>query len=104
MPWLPEFVSAVELARVETRAAGLADPATQYVKALDRGDLHVLETVWPGHVVVHDPRRGEIRGHHKLHQYIRDNHSWFAARDTTVEEVATIRDGARAVLELVTHL
>jgi len=26
MPWFPDFVGAVELARSQTRAAGLADP------------------------------------------------------------------------------
>ena len=25
-----------------------------------------LETVWPGEVVVHDPRAGEVRGHQQL--------------------------------------
>ena len=34
MPWFPEFDSAVELARKQTRAAGLADPVAQYVAAL----------------------------------------------------------------------
>ena len=34
MPWFPEFVSAVELARQQTRAAGQADPVGQYFAAL----------------------------------------------------------------------
>ena len=34
MPWFPEFTSAVELARRQTRAAGRADPVTQYFTAL----------------------------------------------------------------------
>jgi hypothetical protein len=60
MPWFPEFVSAVELARLQTRAARQADPVGQYVDALNKGDTHLLETVWPGEVVVYDPplRRG----------------------------------------------
>ena len=33
MPWFPEFVSAVELARQQTRAAGQADPVGQYITA-----------------------------------------------------------------------
>ena len=48
MPWFPEFVSAVELARQQTRAAGQADPVGQYITALNEGDAHALETVWPG--------------------------------------------------------
>jgi len=60
MPWFPEFVSAVALARLQTRAARQADPVGQYVDALNKGDTHLLETVWPGEVVVYDPplRRG----------------------------------------------
>lgn len=45
MPWFPEFVSAVELARLQTRAARQADPVGQYVDALNKGDTHLLETV-----------------------------------------------------------
>jgi hypothetical protein len=45
MPWFPEFVSAVELARQQTRAAGQADPVGQYFTALNEGDAHTLETV-----------------------------------------------------------
>ena len=56
MPWFPDFVSAVELARRQTRAAGQADPVGQYFTALNRGDTHLLETAWPGEVVVYDPR------------------------------------------------
>ena len=43
MPWFPDFVAAVELARRQTRAAGEADPVAQYFAALDRGDAHALE-------------------------------------------------------------
>jgi hypothetical protein len=55
VPWLPDFVSAAELARGQTGAAGRADPVGQYFAALTEGDTHVLETVWPGEVVVYDP-------------------------------------------------
>lgn len=33
MPWFPEFTSAVEQARLQTRAAGHADPVGQYFAA-----------------------------------------------------------------------
>jgi len=56
MPWFPDFVSAMELARQQTHAAGQADPVGQYFAALNRGDSRVLETTWPGEVVVYDPR------------------------------------------------
>ena len=67
MPWFPDFASAVALARKQTRAEGQADPVGQYFKALNEGDARSLETVWPGEVVVYDPRAGEIRGHRELH-------------------------------------
>ena len=47
MPWLPDFTNALELARLQTRAAGQADPVAQYVAALNSGDTHALEAVWP---------------------------------------------------------
>ena len=46
MPWFPDFVGAVELARREVRAAGRDDPVGQYVAALNDGDARVLETTW----------------------------------------------------------
>ncbi len=38
MPWFPEFTSAVELARSQTRAAGQGDPVGQFFTALNKGD------------------------------------------------------------------
>ncbi len=49
-PWFPEFYSAVQLARGQTRATGLADPVGQYFGALNTGDIRDLQTVWPGEV------------------------------------------------------
>jgi hypothetical protein len=45
MPWFPDFASAVEPARRQTRAAGKADPVGQYFAALNEGDTRALETV-----------------------------------------------------------
>jgi hypothetical protein len=64
MPWFPDFVGAVELVRRQARAAGHADPVGQYFTALNKGDTHVLETVWPGEVVVYDPRACRTRNPH----------------------------------------
>ena len=104
MPWFPEFFSAVELARRQTRAAGLADPVGQYFTALNTGDTHVLETVWPGEVVVFDPRAGEIRGHRQLRRFVRQNQAWLAERHARIEIVAATRTTGRAVVELLAHL
>jgi hypothetical protein len=104
MPWLPEFVGAVELARLETRTAGQADPIGQYIAALDQGDAHALETVWPGEVVVHDPRAGEIRGHRQLRQFVRRSHALLAERHARTETVASIVVPDRAAVELVAHV
>ena len=76
MPWFPDFVSAVELARQQKRAAGRADPVGQYFAALNSGDIHAFETVWPGEVVVHDPRAGEVRGHRQLRHFVSRNQHW----------------------------
>ena len=104
MPWFPDFANAAELARRQTRAAGLADPVAQYLLALSEGDTHALETVWPGEVVVHDPRAGEVRGHKHLRQFVRQNQSWLAEHHARIETVASTVAGGRAVVELLAHL
>jgi hypothetical protein len=78
MPWFPDFIGAVELARRQTRAAGLADPVGQYLNALSHGDNRALETMWPGEVVIYDPHAGEVRGHRQVRRFIRNNLSWLA--------------------------
>ena len=104
MPWFPDFTSAVELARRQTRVAGQADPVSQFFNALNRGDAHLLETVWPGEVVIYDPRAGEIRGHKELRKFVSRNQSWLADRRARIETVASTVVGDRAVVELVAHL
>jgi SnoaL-like domain len=104
MPWFPDFVGAVELVRGQVRAAGKADPVAQYLTALNRGDIHLLEEVWPGHVVVYDPRAGEVRGHRELRRFISRNMSWLAGVHARTETVASTVVGARAVVELLAHV
>jgi ketosteroid isomerase-like protein len=104
MPWFPEFTSAVELARRQTQAEGQADPLAQYLAALNTGDAHALETVWPGEVVVFDPRAGEIRGHRQLRRFVSQFQSWLAGRHVRTETVAATSAGRRAVVELLVHL
>jgi hypothetical protein len=104
MPWFPDFVSGAELARRHIRAAGQADPVAQYLTALNRGDTRALETVWPGEVVVYDPRAGEIRGHKQLRRFVRQSKSLLAERRARVETLATIRVDGRAVVEVLAHL
>jgi hypothetical protein len=104
MPWFPDFVSAVELARSQARAAGQADPVAQYLTALSQGDTHVLETVWPGEVVIYDPRAGEVGGHKQVRRFISDNVSWLAALHARTETVASTVVGDRAVVELLARL
>ena len=104
MPWFPDFVSAVELARRQTRAAGRADPVGRYFTALNTGDTHALETVWPGEVVVHDPLAGEVRGHRQLRRFVRQSQARLAARNAGTETVAATCVSGRAVVELLAHL
>ena len=104
MPWFPDFASAVELARRQTRAAGLADPVGQYFAALNQGDTRALETVWPGEVVIYDPRAGEVRGHREVRRFISHNLSWLAGLHARAERVAATSAGGRAVVELLAHL
>jgi len=104
MPWFPDFVSAVELARKQTRAVGHADPVGQYFTALNSGDTRGLETAWPGEVVVYDPRAGEVRGHRQLRHFVGRNQAWLAEHHARIETVASTSSGRRAVVELLAHL
>jgi limonene-1,2-epoxide hydrolase len=104
MPWFPEFVSAAELARRQAREEGHTDPVAQYLAALDSGDSRGLELVWPGEVVIQDPRVGEVRGHAQLRRFVRRNTSWLASLHARVETVASTTVGRRALVELLAHL
>lgn len=104
MPWLPEYVSAIEMVRRQTRVAGKADPITQYIASLSRGDTRAVEDVWPGEVVVHDPRAGEVRGHRELRQFVRRSQALLAERRARIDTVTSIVAGNRAVVELMVHL
>jgi len=104
MPWFPEFASAMELARSQTRAAGHADPVRQYLAALNEGSAHDLETTWPGEVIIYDPRAGEVRGHRHVRQFVGRNLSWLASLHARAETVASTVAGGRAVVELLAHI
>jgi ketosteroid isomerase-like protein len=104
MPWFPDFVSAVELARRQTRDAGQADPVGPYFAALNSSDTRPLEDVWPGEVVVYDPRAGEVRGHRQLRRFVHRNESWLAGHHASTSIVASTCADGRAVVELMAHL
>jgi SnoaL-like domain len=104
MPWFPDFVSAVELARRQTQETGHTDPVSQYFNALQSGDPRDLETVWPGEVVIYDPRAGEVRGHGHLRRFVRGSQSLLADLHATIETVASTYSGGRAVVELLAQV
>lgn len=104
MPWFPDFVAATERARRDSQTEGRADPVTQYLRAIEAGESRQLEKIWPGEVVIEDPRAGTIRGHRRLRQFIQENGERFAKLHATSEVVAVTSVGRRAVAELVAHL
>jgi limonene-1,2-epoxide hydrolase len=104
MPWFPDFANAAALARQETAAAGHADPVRQYIAALNNGDARALETVWPGEVVIYDPRSGEVRGHRHLRQFVSHSQALLAERHARVDTLAETACPGRAMVELVAHL
>src|ERR1700743_1836526 len=85
MPWFPDFASAVELVRQQTRAQGQADPIGQYFTALKHGDAHLPEPAWPGPLVVYDPRVGEVSGHRQLRHFVQSNQAWMAEHQARTE-------------------
>jgi SnoaL-like domain len=104
MPWFPEFTSAVELTRLQTRAAGHADPVGHYVAALNKMDATDLETAWPAQVVIYDPRAGEVRGHRQVRHFVKQNELWLAGMNPRAQAVASTVAGGTAVVELVVQL
>jgi len=104
MPWFPEFASAAELARQQTRAAGRADPVRQYLAALNQADPGDLETTWPGDLVIDDPHAGQVRGRRPVRQFVRRNLSWLASLHARTEVTASTSAGGRAVVELLARL
>ena len=86
------------------RAAGQSDPVALYLTALEKGDTHTLESVWPGEVVIYDPRAGEVRGHRQLRRFVSRNRAWLGERHATTEKVAATCVTGRAVVELLAHL
>ncbi|MDH2415948.1 nuclear transport factor 2 family protein [Nocardioides sp. CER19] len=104
MPWFPDFANAAELARRSTRAAGHGDPVAQYLAALADGDPGDLATTWPGGVVVHDPRAGDVHGHHHLRRFVKQSRRWLDEHGARIETVASTVAANRAVVELVAHL
>lgn len=104
MPWFPEFANAAALARLETQAAGRADPVRQYLTALNEGDARALETTWPGEVMIYDPRAGEVHGHRQVRQFVSRNVSWLASLHARAETVASTVAAGRAVVELLARL
>jgi limonene-1,2-epoxide hydrolase len=104
MPWFPEFASAAELARAQTRAAGRTDPVRQYLAALQDADARDLETTWPGDLVIFDPHAGQVSGHRHVRQFVRRNLSWLSSLHARTEVVAATAAGGRAVVELLARL
>jgi hypothetical protein len=104
VPWFPDFAGAVQLVRKQTAAAGQADPVAQYIGALNSGDESLLETAWPGHIVVYDPRSGAISGHRQLRHYMHQYQSWLGQMHARTEPVASTVSGDRAVVELLAIL
>ena len=104
MPWLPEFSNAVELARAQTRADGSGRSCRTVLHSTEQWRHAALEDVWPGEVVIHDPRAGEVRGNKQLRQFVSQNRSWMAERHVRTEPVAATCADGRAVVELLAHL
>ncbi len=77
---------------------------TQYLQALEGGNARELETIWPGTIVIEDPRVGTIRGHRGLREFVGRNRTWLTGLHATTEPLASTSSGRRAVVELVARL
>ena len=104
MPWFPDFVGAIELARQQTRSRGQADPVAEYFGALQSGARPRPGNGVAGRRGDLRPAPGEVRGHHQLRKFVRENQSRLARLHATIETVASTLVGDRAVVELLAHL
>ena len=66
MPWFPDFVGAIELAKQQTRSRGQADPVAEYFGALQSGARPRPGNGVAGRRGDLKPGAGEVRGHHQL--------------------------------------
>ena len=90
MPWFP-IVSAVELARQQTRAAGQADPVAQYLTALNEGDTRLLETAGRARWWSMTLARARSAATGGCGGSSADNLSWLAGLHARTETVASHR-------------
>jgi limonene-1,2-epoxide hydrolase len=104
VPWFPDFVNAVQLARRQQRTAEQTDAVTRYVIALQEGNAQALESAWPEKVEVADPRAGRVWGHEALTAFVERSQNWLAGYDARVETVAETVVEGRAVVEILAHL
>ena len=89
---------------VTRKSPDSADPVARYLQALQQGNRRLLEDVWPGKIVVHDPRAGEVRGHKELRNFVGRNKTWLAEIHAHAETVAATYVDHRAVVELLAHV
>jgi hypothetical protein len=104
MPWFPDFVAATELSRRDSRTVGRTDPVTQYLHAIEEGESKTLQSIWPGEIVIEDPRAGTISDRRELRRFVRDNRARFTKLHATTEIIASTSVGRRAVVEILAHL
>ncbi|HEY6472771.1 MAG TPA: nuclear transport factor 2 family protein [Acidimicrobiales bacterium] len=104
MPWFPDFVAATELSRRDSRTVGRTDPVTQYLHAIEEGESKTLQSIWPGEIVIEDPRAGTIKDRRELRRFVRDNRARFTKLHATTEIIASTSVGRRAVVEILAHL
>jgi hypothetical protein len=104
VPWFPDFVAAVELARRQTQTADRADPVGHYLTALSDGTVDELRTTWPRAIVVHDPRAGDVTKRSQLRAFVRSNRDWLAERRAHTERVSAACIDGRAAVEILAHL
>jgi hypothetical protein len=104
VPWVPELFSAPVRQRLLDQQRAQELTSVRYFDGLLAGEIDALVGSFAGEPVVHDPRRGRIRGARAFVDFVTETNAALAARDVRVENVDLLLTPERGVEEAVLHL
>jgi hypothetical protein len=104
VPWMPELFSAPVRQRLLDQRRTEHLTSVRYFEGLLAGEIDALVGSFAGEPVLHDPRRGRIRGARAFADFVTETNAGLAARDVSVEEVGLLLTPERGVEEVVLHL
>src|SRR2546423_711104 len=97
MPWFPDFIGAVELARRQTRAEGRADPVRRYLPPPAAGDTGAIVDTFAPDGCYREPFGSHHSGILELRSFF--SRSFSAGGGIDLQHCAVTDDGVCCALE-----